>query len=165
MRISSNGSREVAKIAVLYVGENQEDEATILKNEHGSKDYHDFITALGWKVDIETHAGYKGGLECPMLQDGTATYHCDSLQEVIFHEATSMASDPGDPKQLKKKRHIGNDHVHVVWNDNWAQYKWDTIGGDFGNAQISITPLPNGLYAIDVFRDTANNVLVLTQGR
>jgi hypothetical protein len=74
---------------------------------------------------------------------------------MIYHEATKMPTDPSDPKQIKKKRHVGNDQVHIVWNEHNREYKRHTIGGDFGNAQIIVTPMINGLYAIDIIRDRA----------
>jgi hypothetical protein len=43
--------------------------------------------------------------------------------------------------------------VHIIWNEHVRDYRWDTIGGDFGNAQIVVTPLANGLYTIDIYRD------------
>jgi len=35
---------------VIYVGRGQEREADILANTEGSRDYEDFIAALGWPV-------------------------------------------------------------------------------------------------------------------
>jgi hypothetical protein len=60
-----------------------------------------------------------------------------------------------DAKFLKKKRHIGNDHVHIVWNDHDRNYQ-RIIGGDFGNAQIIITPLKkenSEFFSVKVCRD------------
>lgn len=111
--------------------------------------------ASSLKIDVASHPGYLGGLE-KSLQSGTkAIYYCTSTIEMIYHEATKMPVDPNDPKQVKKKRHIGNDQVHIVWNEHNREYKRHTIGGDFGNAQIIITPLINGLYAINIIRDLA----------
>jgi Rap/ran-GAP len=45
--------------------------------------------------------------------------------------------------------------VHIIWNEHYREYKWDTIGGDFGNAQIAVTPLQNGLFSISIYRDPA----------
>ena len=158
-------SREVAKIAVFYTNDQVTDEQSILKNHSSTQDYKDFILSLGWPVSLESHPGYKGGLEAEMMIDGLATYYCTSTQEIIFHDATCMLSDSQDPKQLKKKRHIGNDHVHIIWNDKDSDYKVDTIGGDFGNAQIVITPLSNGLYTIDIFKDSQLSNFGLLQSR
>jgi hypothetical protein len=43
--------------------------------------------------------------------------------------------------------------VHIVWNEHDRDYKIDMIGGDFGNAQIIVTPLPNDQYSIQIYRD------------
>ncbi|KAJ3269501.1 Ral GTPase-activating protein subunit alpha-2 [Terramyces sp. JEL0728] len=146
-------SREVAKFAIIYVGPDQEDEMSIFKNETGSVEYDEFVLSLGWEVNLAEHLGYAGGLDSNLVKDGICTYYCNSMIEMVFHDVTKMRIDKEDLKQLKKKRHIGNDHVQIVWSENRRDYKYDTIGGDFGNAQIIITPLPNALYAIDTYRD------------
>lgn len=67
-----------------------------------------------------------------------------------------------DHKQLKKKRHVGNDHVHIVWNESGTKYQTDTIGGDFGNVQIIITPLEScgksSLFSVTTFAAKENVV-------
>ena len=143
----------MAKFAVLFVGPGQEKDIDIYKNYQGSPQYQEFVESLGWEVDLSSHPGYCGGLEPDMCQGGKALYYCDSTTEIIYHEATRLQTDETDTKQLKLKRHIGNDHVHIIWNEHVRDYKFDTIGGDFGNAQIVITPLPNQLFAIDVYKD------------
>jgi hypothetical protein len=45
-----------------------------------------------------------------------------------------------------------------VFNENSTPYKFDTIGGDFGNAQIVINPHLNGMYVVDIYRDVSNSV-------
>ena len=37
-------------MAVIYVAAGQEDKASILSNQAGSKDYEDFVAGLGWEV-------------------------------------------------------------------------------------------------------------------
>jgi hypothetical protein len=142
------------KIALLYVGDGQENEQAILHNVSGSAAYDAFVNSLGWEVDIATHDGYLGGLERSLINGTKATYYCTSTLEMIFHDVTKMPSDANDSKQVKKKRHIGNDHVHIIWNEHQRDYRIGTIGGDFGNAQIIVTPLRNGMYAIQIYRDT-----------
>ncbi|KAH6561932.1 hypothetical protein BASA60_011309 [Batrachochytrium salamandrivorans] len=139
-------SRDVAKVAVIYIAPGQEDEYAIFHNSGGSAAYNSFVSSLGWEVDLEKHSGYLGGLERNMVSGGVATYFCTSTLEIMFHDITKMPTDPADPKTTEEERHIGNDHVHVIWNEHYRDYKWKTIGGDFGNAQIAITPLSNGMY-------------------
>ena len=151
--VDKKHTRNVAKFAVLYVSLGQENEFEIYQNRNGSQQYEDFVKSLGWEIDLATHPGYTGGLEPDMCINGKALYYCASTTEIIYHEATRLISDTDDPKHLKKKRHIGNDHVHIIWNEHIQDYKFDTIGGDFGNAQIVITPLPGQLFAIDIYKD------------
>ncbi|CAG8562842.1 11696_t:CDS:10 [Ambispora gerdemannii] len=146
-------AREVVKIALIYVGPGQEDEQSILHNTNGSPMYEEFVASLGWEIDLATHPGYLGGLERNSTNGATATYYCSSTLEIIYHNVIKMPTDPTDPKQLKKKRHIGNDHVHIVWNEHYRDYRHNTIGGDFGNVQIVITPLSNGMFAVNLSRD------------
>ncbi|KAI9197135.1 uncharacterized protein BJ171DRAFT_634486 [Polychytrium aggregatum] len=145
--------REAIKLAIIYVGPGQEDEQSIFRNSRGSTEYEEFVSSLGWKINLSSHPGYMGGLERNQTTGKEATYYCDSTFEMVFHDITKMPNDPDDPKQLKKKRHIGNDHVHIVWNEHFRDYRKGTIGGDFGNAQIIIRPLVNGLFAINIERD------------
>ncbi|KAJ3191793.1 Ral GTPase-activating protein subunit alpha-2 [Irineochytrium annulatum] len=145
--------REVMKVAVMYVGPGQEDEAVLFKNECGSSMYDEFVSSLGWEVDITSHEGYLGGLERSQATGNKAVYYCNSTIEILYHDVTKMPTDPADPKQLKKKRHIGNDHVHIVWNEHYREYRKNTIGGDFGNAVIAITPMSNGLFSVEITKD------------
>jgi hypothetical protein len=100
-------SRELIKLAVIYVGQSQNEESVLLRNDSGSKIYEEFVSSLGWLVDLNSHGGYKGGLDSNMMVDGLATYFCTSTLEIIFHDVTKMITDPTDNRQLKKKRHIG----------------------------------------------------------
>ncbi|CAG8449369.1 5481_t:CDS:10 [Cetraspora pellucida] len=146
-------AREVIKVALLYVGPGQENEKSILHNMNGSPLYDEFVASLGWEIELATHPGYLGGLERNATNGLTSIYYCTSTLEIIFHDVTKMPTDLTDPKQLRKKRHIGNDSVHIVFNEHNRDYRKTTIGGDFGNAQIVVTPLPNGLFSIDIYRD------------
>ncbi|KAI9596261.1 hypothetical protein BDF19DRAFT_421798 [Syncephalis fuscata] len=129
--------REVIKIGLLYVAPGQDTERAILGNHSAS---------------TINHGGYRGRLDYEENYH-TAIYYANSTIEMLFHDATRLPTSANDPQQVKKKRHIGNDHVHIVWNEHRRDYRPDTIGGDFGNIQIVVTPVPNGLFAIDIFRD------------
>lgn len=40
------------------------------------------------------------------------------LYQVFYHVATSMPTVSEDLQQIAKKRHIGNDYVHIVYNED-----------------------------------------------
>ncbi|OQS00529.1 hypothetical protein THRCLA_05928 [Thraustotheca clavata] len=149
-------SRETMKIGVVYVGPEQSTQQEILGNSEGSVEYEQFLLEIGWPVNLATHKGFAGGLDHnpQTLSNGQSTlYYSNSTTEVIFHIVTKMPTKPNDPQQIDKKRHVGNDHVHIVWSDNPRAYSSTTITSNFNFVQIVIFPLRNsseGLYLIDV---------------
>ncbi|PJF19756.1 hypothetical protein PSACC_00385 [Paramicrosporidium saccamoebae] len=150
-------ARKVVKVAVVYIGPGQEDEQTILQNtpEMCSDAYNELLRSLGWRVDLATHPGYTGGLELGMTIDNKALYHCNSTTEVVFHEAPTLVStDDSDSKMISKKRHIGNDHVHIIWNEHYRDYR-PSFRGDYANVNLVVTPGAGHLYRISIFRESS----------
>ncbi|GAB9467114.1 hypothetical protein Gpo141_00004473 [Globisporangium polare] len=150
--------RETMKIGVIYVGRDQQTQTEILKNERGSKAYEKFLKQLGWEVDLVTHRGFVGGLDPnpKSLSNGKTTlYYANSHSEVVFHVVTKMPTKPSDPQQIDKKRHVGNDYVHVVWSDNVShEYDPGTITSHFNDVQVVIYPLrkaQKGLFYVQIY--------------
>ena len=124
-------------------------EADILSNSIGSVRYAQFLRGLGQLValaDCPEATVYLGGLDRTGGTDGTLTYiYHDSITQggcacyhdststcplpaaVVFHVATLMPCRPDDPHSSDKKRHIGNDFVHIVYNDSGRPYSFGTI--------------------------------------
>ena len=126
------------KIAVIFVAQGQEKESEILANSRGSLDYENFLATLGWEVDLTTHTGYRGGLDKAMKSAAKPHYYCSPTHEVIFHVATKMTNDVSDTIQLKKKRHLGNDEVQIVWNDHYRPFDHKIIQTKVTKAWVSI---------------------------
>ncbi|XP_071163713.1 ral GTPase-activating protein subunit alpha-1-like isoform X40 [Mytilus edulis] len=143
--------RETHKFAVIYVAEGQEDKNSILNNTGGSKAYEDFISGLGWEIDLETHQGFLGGLHQNKSTGDTAPYFATSLYECIYHVSTRMPSGSDEAIHTKIK-HLGNDEVHIVWSEHFRDYRRGIIPTEFGDVIIVIYPLPNGLYRIQIIR-------------
>ncbi|KAJ2415084.1 hypothetical protein GGI10_001941 [Coemansia sp. RSA 2530] len=148
-------ARETIKVAVLYVGPGQWSEAEILSNSSldTSRSYRSFVSSLGWRINLATFQGFTGKLESNGSDGESCPYYADESTEVAFHEAAAMPKDLKDMRQMKKKRHIGNDHVHIIWNEGHHNYRPETISGDFGNVQIQIRPLEAGEYGIGIYCD------------
>ncbi|KAM6155133.1 tuberin [Rhynchocyon petersi] len=138
-------SYDTHKIAVLYVGEGQNNsELAILSNEHGSYRYTEFLTGLGKLIelkDCQPDKVYLGGLDVGG-EDGQFTY-CwhDDIMQAVFHIATLMPTKDGDRHRCDKKRHLGNDFVSIVYNDSGEEFKLGTIKGQFNFVHVIITPL------------------------
>jgi hypothetical protein len=77
----------------------------------------------------------------------------------MFHVATLM---PGhDSDILNKKRHIGNDNVHIVWKDAAnSEYSPASLRGEFNFVQLLISPLSATQARVSVYRKVRRTLLV-----
>ncbi|XP_057716320.1 ral GTPase-activating protein subunit alpha-1 isoform X4 [Corythoichthys intestinalis] len=149
--LDSRQCRETHKIAVFYVAEGQEDKHSILTNTTGSQAYEDFVSGLGWEVDLTTHCGFMGGLQKNRSTGQTTPYYATSTTEVIFHVSTRMPHDQ-DHNLTKKLRHLGNDEVHIVWSEHSRDYRRGIIPTEFGDVLIVIYPMKNHMYSVHILK-------------
>ncbi|KAM6917326.1 ral GTPase-activating protein subunit alpha-1 isoform 3-T3 [Lycodopsis pacificus] len=149
--LDSRQCRETHKIAVFYVAEGQEDKHSILTNTTGSQAYEDFVSGLGWEVDLTTHCGFMGGLQRNRSTGQTTPYYATSTTEVIYHVSTRMPHDQ-DHNLTKKLRHLGNDEVHIVWSEHTRDYRRGIIPTEFGDVLIIIYPMKNHMYSIHILK-------------
>uniref|UniRef100_A0A8C7SXL0 Ral GTPase activating protein catalytic subunit alpha 2 n=1 Tax=Oncorhynchus mykiss TaxID=8022 RepID=A0A8C7SXL0_ONCMY len=149
--LDSRQCRETHKIAVFYIGEGQEDKCSILSNSAGSQTYEDFVSGLGWEVDLATHCGFMGGLQRNGSTGHTAPYYATSTVEVILHVSTRMPSN-SDDCLTKKLRHLGNDEVHIVWSEHSRDYRRGIIPTDFGDVLIIVYPMKNHTFFIQIMK-------------
>jgi len=124
----------------------------ILGNDTKSPLYAEFVKGIGWKIDLSQHRGYLGGLDPKLTTGSHAPYYANSLIEVVFHEVTAMPTNPSDEQQIHKKRHVGNDIVHIVYSEHCRDYNAETIKTQFNDAHVIVYPLPNGLFRIQIYK-------------
>ena len=148
----ANG-REMIKVGLIYLREGQEEQIEVLRNDSSSRSemFAEFVRAIGWPIDVQTHRAYLGGLDPKLTTGVTAPYYATSTYELIYHDLTSMPTTE-EPQQIHKKRHVGNDNVHIVWSEHLRDYNPKTIVSEFNDAHIVIYPLPNGLFKVHVFQ-------------
>ncbi|MGH0170336.1 UNVERIFIED_CONTAM: hypothetical protein FKN15_059350 [Acipenser sinensis] len=144
-------SRETHKIAVFYVAEGQEDKHSILTNTSGSQAYEDFVSGLGWEVNLTNHCGFLGGLQRNKSTGFSTPYFATSTVEVMFHVSTRMPPD-SDDSLTKKLRHLGNDEVHIVWSEHTRDYRRGIIPTEFGDVLIVIYPMKNHMYSVQIMK-------------
>ncbi|XP_064179388.1 ral GTPase-activating protein subunit alpha-1 isoform X9 [Anguilla rostrata] len=149
--LDSRQCRETHKIAVFYVAEGQEDKHSILSNTRGSHAYEDFVSGLGWEVNLTSHCGFMGGLQRNRSTGLTTPYFATSTVEVMFHVSTRMPPD-SDDSLTKKLRHLGNDEVHIVWSEHSRDYRRGIIPTEFGDVLIIIYPVKNHMYSIQILK-------------
>ncbi|XP_076345380.1 TSC complex subunit tuberin isoform X3 [Tachypleus tridentatus] len=135
---------ETHKIGVVYVGVGQSNnEAAILGNQFGSLRYNKFLQNLGTLLrlkDVDPLTNYIGGLDVDGEDGKYAFSWQDDVMQVIFHVATLLPNKPSDPLCNSKKRHIGNNHVTIVFNESGEDYSMTTIKGQFVYACVIIQP-------------------------
>lgn len=145
---STTYGREVTKVGLVYVAPSQEDERSLFRNESGSPTYSEFVEGLASVVNIAEHRAYLGGLDRSGTCGATLPYYHSSTAELCFHEVVRMPTVQKDPQQILKKRHVGNDIIHVIWDEHLRDYNPQTIASQFNDAHIMVYPLPNGLFRI-----------------
>lgn len=131
------------KIGILYVGQGQRAEREILANTYGSPEYVDFLVGIGDLARLKGNTSiYTGGLDANTDEDGEFAYFWkDKITQVIFHTCTLMPTRPDvDPNCNRKKSHIGNDFVTLIWNGSNQPYDPRTIGSEFNFINIVISP-------------------------
>lgn len=152
--LDAQPGRETHKIAVIYVAAGQEDKNSILTNSHGSRAFEDFVSGLGWEIDLASHLGFKGGLQTNKSTGESAPYYCNATTEVIFHVSTRIpVNTPADDESLNRKlRHLGNDEIHIVWSEHMRDYRRGIIPTEFGDVIIAVYPMLTfqGYYRVQI---------------
>lgn len=122
---------ETHKVGVIYVAKNQVDNrAAILSNKCGTPRYYEFLRYIGTCIilnDIDPEVYFIGGLDVKGDDGKYAYFWKDHVTQVIFHVATFMPARENDPQCNNKNRHIGNDHVCIVFNDSRELFQMSTI--------------------------------------
>ena len=112
------------KFGILYCKGGQKLEGqmfgnTLQKDGTGvSKEYKDFLQILGDQVDLLGFKKWSGGLDTKRSQTGEKSIFTEwEGNEVMFHVSTLLPHKPSDEQHIEKKRHIGNDIVLLVFED------------------------------------------------
>ncbi|KAI4150598.1 MAG: hypothetical protein LQ340_003989 [Diploschistes diacapsis] len=137
-----NNTVDGYKVAVIYVGDGQSEEREILTNDSVDPAFGEFLAGIGTKVKLKGAAFNTQGLDKVGDSDGPYTYAWrDRVVEIIYHVPTLMPTDLEDDAQcIRKKSHVGNDYVSIIWNGSGLPFKLDTIPSQFNFVNIVITP-------------------------
>lgn len=151
---------ETHKVGLLYVRTPHErTEADILRASGGSLRYLQFLRGLGAFTKLDGLFAYSGGLDCTShASDGQfGLLYKDACTQIMFHVATLMGLPETDGtstdrvRAMNKKRHIGNDFVHVVYKECDAAYDVGTFSGQFNDVHIVVQPLNDREYRTQVY--------------
>ncbi|XP_067228088.1 rap1 GTPase-activating protein 1 isoform X3 [Chanodichthys erythropterus] len=143
------------KFGVIYQKFGQTSEEELFGNNEESPALVEFLEFLGQKIELHDFKGFRGGLDVTHGQTGSeSVYHNFHNKEIMFHVSTKLPFTEGDTQQLQRKRHIGNDIVAIVFQEESTPFVPDMIASNFLHAyvvvQVENACSDNVLYKVSV---------------
>ncbi|XP_055358160.1 rap1 GTPase-activating protein 2-like isoform X3 [Betta splendens] len=127
------------KFGVIYQRFGQVSEEEVFRNTEETPAFTEFLQLLGDTVELQDFKGFRGGLDVAHGQTGSqSVYTVYRQQEVMFHVSTKLPFTEGDAQQLQRKRHIGNDIVALVFQEEATPFVPDMIASNFLHAFILV---------------------------
>jgi RAP1 GTPase activating protein 1 len=133
------------KFGVIYQKFGQTNEEQLFGNATTSPAFDEFLEIIGDKIDLKNFDGYRGGLDTQHGQTGAQSIYTQFRQkEIMFHVSTLLPFTVGDTQQLQRKRHIGNDIVAIIFQEENTPFSPDLIASNFLHAYIVVQPIDAG---------------------
>uniref|UniRef100_A0A3B4F7V9 Rap1 GTPase-activating protein 1-like n=1 Tax=Pundamilia nyererei TaxID=303518 RepID=A0A3B4F7V9_9CICH len=127
------------KFGVIYQKFGQTSEEELFGNMEESPAFVEFLEFLGHKIELHDFKGFRGGLDVTHGQTGTeSVYTHFHNKEIMFHVSTKLPYTEGDSQQLQRKRHIGNDIVAIVFQEENTPFVPDMIQSNFLHAYVVV---------------------------
>ena len=120
------------KFGVIYMRKGQTTEEELFSNQEHSEAFDNFLGLLGQQVELKGFTGFRGGLDNVHGQTGDySIYENYQNKEIMFHVSTLLPFSKSDSQQLERKRHIGNDIVAIVFQEDNTPFAPDMIASNF----------------------------------
>ncbi|KGL75159.1 Rap1 GTPase-activating protein 1, partial [Tinamus guttatus] len=127
------------KFGVIYQKPGQTTEEEVFSNTEESLGFLEFLDFLGERIQLQDFRGFRGGLDVTRGQTGTESIYTNFRgKEIMFHVSTKLPFTEGDSQQLQRKRHIGNDIVAIIFQDENTPFVPDMIASNFLHAYVVI---------------------------
>ncbi|XP_034149371.1 rap1 GTPase-activating protein 2b isoform X4 [Esox lucius] len=127
------------KFGVIYQRFGQVSEEELFGNSEETPAFTEFLSLLGDTVELHDFKGFRGGLDVCHGQTGSQSVYTHYRElEIMFHVSTKLPYTEGDMQQLQRKRHIGNDIVGVVFQEEATPFVADMIASNFLHAFILV---------------------------
>ncbi|CAL9704659.1 unnamed protein product [Knipowitschia caucasica] len=127
------------KFGVIYQKYGQTTEEELFGNMEESPAFVEFLEFLGHKIELHDFKGFRGGLDVTHGQTGTESIYTNfHNKEIMFHVSTKLPYTEGDSQQLQRKRHIGNDIVAIVFQEENTPFVPDMIQSNFLHAYVVV---------------------------
>ncbi|XP_069395509.1 rap1 GTPase-activating protein 2-like isoform X3 [Paralichthys olivaceus] len=127
------------KFGVVFQRFGQVLEEELFRNNEETPAFTEFLQLLGDTVELLDFKGFRGGLDVSHGQTGSqSVFTVHRQQEIMFHVSTKLPFTEGDAQQLQRKRHIGNDIVAMVFQEEATPFVPDMIASNFLHAFIVV---------------------------
>ncbi|KAH0511486.1 Rap1 GTPase-activating protein 2 [Microtus ochrogaster] len=127
------------KFGVIYQKARQTLEEELFGNNEESPAFKEFLNLLGDTITLQDFKGFRGGLDVTHGQTGVeSVYTTFRDREIMFHVSTKLPFTDGDTQQLQRKRHIGNDIVAIIFQEENTPFVPDMIASNFLHAYIVV---------------------------
>eukprot|EP01122_Echinamoeba_exundans_P014768 TRINITY_DN6753_c0_g1_i2.p1 TRINITY_DN6753_c0_g1~~TRINITY_DN6753_c0_g1_i2.p1 ORF type:complete len:1091 (-),score=190.34 TRINITY_DN6753_c0_g1_i2:1420-4692(-) len=131
--VDATNEREAFAVGVVLMDKIPQKKFEYLVAEGGPGDYQEFLSAIGWAVNLWEHTGYRGGLVDRKCGD-YAPYFANYSTEIIFNVCTWMPSniyDTADKVIAFKRRILAQNNVTIVWY-LLEDYEYDGLYFSYG---------------------------------
>lgn len=145
-QLDSSTERSVLSIGVILLQQAPKKPYDFLVDDTpGPQDYQDFLTSIGWGINLWDHTGYRGPLSAASTGD-YAPYYADYSTEVIFPVANWIPNtDSFETSVSKKRKVLAGCPVLIIWSLT-GEYEAPVSQREY--LHIVIHPLQSGLYRI-----------------
>uniref|UniRef100_A0A7N8XSL8 RAP1 GTPase activating protein 2 n=1 Tax=Mastacembelus armatus TaxID=205130 RepID=A0A7N8XSL8_9TELE len=127
------------KFGVIYQKFGQTSEEELFGNNEETPAFKEFLSILGNNTELQDFKGFRGGLDVSHGQTGSeSVYTVFRQREIMFHVSTKLPFTEGDVQQLQRKRHIGNDIVAAVFQEEPTPFVPDMIASNFLHAYVLV---------------------------
>ncbi|KAM4590360.1 rap1 GTPase-activating protein 2a isoform 4-T4 [Fundulus diaphanus] len=127
------------KFGVVYQKFGQTSEEELFGNNEETPAFKEFLSILGDNIELQDFKGFRGGLDVSHGQTGSeSVYTVFRHREIMFHVSTKLPFTEGDVQQLQRKRHIGNDIVAAVFQEESTPFVPDMIASNFLHAYVLV---------------------------
>uniref|UniRef100_A0A672MXB3 Rap-GAP domain-containing protein n=1 Tax=Sinocyclocheilus grahami TaxID=75366 RepID=A0A672MXB3_SINGR len=127
------------KFGVIYQKFGQTTEERLFGNNEETPAFTEFLSVLGDNIELQDFKGFRGGLDVSHGQTGSESVYTTFRQrEIMFHVSTKLPFTEGDIQQLQRKRHIGNDIVAAIFQEEPTPFVPDMIASNFLHAYVLV---------------------------
>jgi len=89
------------KVGVIFVNKGQMKEEQFFTNTHHSKDFENFLSCIGDKVQLKNFKGYNGGLDTENNLTGEYSIYKEfEKYRMMFHVSTLLPMEEHDDQKV-----------------------------------------------------------------